>query len=167
MPEYPTRFHWKQVDGDINPETYGCTLARIDGTAIELRKIQPVLDCVGERDGKDVGFPFWTREAYFDPDDLEICPTGCPESKVMADRCDDCNARVSCIGCDHDEWRQLAPEHRACAYLDYVYGDEGPAGFSRDVLPVTSSRIKWYAGKLGHAFRTADAEYRRVLRSES
>ena len=61
---------WVQVDGDIDPLTYGGTFARLDGWAIEIIEIQPVLEYVSNAEARDIGFPFWIMESYHDPADL-------------------------------------------------------------------------------------------------
>jgi hypothetical protein len=63
---------WEQISGDMSPETYGGIIATADGRSIELIEIQPVREHVGDDEARDVGFPFWTKEAYFDAADLDL-----------------------------------------------------------------------------------------------
>ena len=58
---------WEQIGGDMSPGTYGGTIATGDGQTIELIKIQPVREYVGDKEAAEVGFPFWTREAPSTP----------------------------------------------------------------------------------------------------
>ena len=46
---------WEQIGGDMDPGTYGGTIATGDGRAIELIKIQPVREHVGDSEA-----PTWT-----------------------------------------------------------------------------------------------------------
>jgi hypothetical protein len=141
---------WTQVGGDMNPEDHGAILARMDGDAIEIREIQPVISCVGESEGLEVGYPHWSKEAWYDPEDIK---------EVRADE-----GIRSCCDLDRFEDSELTDLIVAGAALSYGWRThEGPSGFSSDVLPVKSSRIKWWA-RQGHSWRQADAEYRRMRR---
>ncbi|MCH9802132.1 MAG: hypothetical protein K0U62_11480 [Actinomycetia bacterium] len=61
---------WYQVSGDVGASTYGVTLARMDdGGNVELLEIQPVREFVGDRDAREVGYPYWSKEAYLWADD--------------------------------------------------------------------------------------------------
>ncbi len=120
-------FDWRQVGGDVNAGTYGATIARADGSTIELRKIQPVREYVGDSEAVEVGFPFWTRDGWFD------------ESNLRLDN-DDVQSAIALYGWDEDDTLEnLQPTERAIAIaealLDYGVGDEGPAGWSDDVVP--------------------------------
>lgn len=151
-------FAWKQVDGDISPETYGGTFAMCDGRAIELLKIQPVREYVGDREAEEVGFPFWTREAYFDEHDLS------PER-------DDVRSALKCCGIDSDAMAEMTPEQRAvaiaCCLLDYGCVDEGPAGWSKDIYPETVVQ-PWHGEpcKLQELLSSEDDEFRRDVLGE-
>ena len=111
---------WEQIGGDMDPGTYGGTIATADGDHIELIKIQPVREHVGDDEAKDVGFPFWTKEAYFDLADLD------PKSK-------DVQGALNSIGMSLDTLEEdFTPERRAIviaeALLDYGGGKKDPPG---------------------------------------
>ena len=149
-------FKWKQVDGDSDPAAYGGTIAECDGSTITLLKIQPVREYVGD-DARDIGFPFWTREACYDLADLQGFagdPRGCR----------------GCVGMDDEQLQGMDPETRAialaCAAMDYGEGtDEGPAGWARDILG--DRRVRWYHGKRPQGWRylaSEDQEFRRFMK---
>jgi hypothetical protein len=131
IPDMPM---WEQIDGDMDPGAHGGTIAKSDGRALELFKIQPVREYVGDTEAAEAGFPFWTREAYYDLDDLTNKEN---ISNVM-----------SFIGMDHNQLEDLTPTQRALtiasALMDYGTGvDEGPSGWSGD-LP--DHEVKWSSG---------------------
>ena len=147
---------WVQVGGDMNPGTYGGTIATADGRAIEMIKIQPVREYIGDREAADVGHPFWTKEAYFDLDDLSL------------DNKDVKSARES-SGLNDEILQSLKPESRAMAIaealLDYGRGDEGEAGWAKDVIG--NRMVKWWGSKRAQGWRylaDEDVEFRRMLR---
>lgn len=130
---------WKQIGGDMDPGTYGGTIATADGGHIELLKIQPVREYVGDKEAAEVGFPFWTREAYFDLSDLD------PDD-------DDVKSALSYTGFTEGDQKiwfedEATPEERALviaeSLLDYGRADEGPAGWSSD-LP--DYDVEWSGG---------------------
>jgi hypothetical protein len=131
---------WEQIGGDMDPGTYGGTIATADGDHIELLKIQPVREYVGDKEAADVGFPFWTKEAWFNLDDLD------PKDE-------DVRSALRFSGFDEGDQRiwfedEATPEQRAVviaeALLDYGRGDGGPSGWSED-LP--NHEVKWSSGK--------------------
>jgi hypothetical protein len=134
--ELPNMPMWEQIDGDMDPSAHGGTIARVDGDYIELFKIQPVVEYVGEKEAAEVGFPFWTREASFDLSDLD------PSNK-------DVKSALDFIGMDNDGLEEITPTQRALtiasALLDYGHADEGPAGWSKD-MPF--DKVKWSSGKI-------------------
>jgi len=145
---------WVQVGGDMNPGTYGGVIARADGNHIEIREIQPVRDNVGDREAVDVGFPFWTRDGYFDLDDLleEVATQKALSSVGMLDK----------------DLLDLKPESRAMAIavvlMQYGRGDEGPSGWAEDVVP---GKVKWWGSKKPAGWRylaDEDREFRQLLR---
>lgn len=147
---------WVQVGGDMNPGTYGGTIAKADGSSIELLKIQPVREYVGDREAIDVGHPFWTREGYFTIDDLRLDH-------------DDVKSALSSYGHDTDAKRveflsTLKPESRAMiiaeALLDYGRGDEGPSGWAQDILG--DRRVKWWGSKRAQGWRFLEDEDKEV-----
>ena len=151
---------WYQVDGDqSSPEKYGATYAREDETgAVEVRKIQPTIEYVGEREAIEAGVPFWSREGYYDRERLTRCLNsfGTEESHnrgwhpigYMGAKAADFNLR-----------RRVDRFRLACAMLDYGEGaEEGPSGFSVDVLAGIGrcvSRKDWHA---------EDWKFRRMLK---
>lgn len=138
---------WEQIGGDVSPGAYGGTLARSDGNALELLKIQPVREHVGDKEAMEVGFPFWTREAYFDLDDLD------PSRKNV-------QSALRSIGMDLGTLEdEFTPTQRAIviaeALLDYGEGDEGPHGYSKDIL---SGKVKWSGGQVAGPEYLADED---------
>jgi hypothetical protein len=137
---------WEQIDGDMDPGAHGGTIARSDGHTIELLKIQPVREYVGDDEARDVGFPFWTREASFDQSDLD------PGEK-------DVQSAMQSIGIDADYLRDITPTQRALtlasALLDYGRAEEGPAGWSKDII---HEPVKWQYGDVAGAEYLADED---------
>lgn len=149
-------FPWTQVGGDMDPGSYGGTIARCDGNAIELINIQPVREYAGDAEALEVGFPFWSRKAYYDASDLDVSR----DEVQQALKC--CGLDLAEIG---EEWQAIAI---ACALLDYGTGvDEGPAGWARDVIG--DRRVRWMArdGRRATGWRylaDEDAEFRALQR---
>jgi len=108
----------------MDPGTYGGTIATADGRAIEMIKIQPVREYIGDREAVDVGHPFWTKEAYFDIADLSL------DSK-------DVQSARDYSGLTDEILLSLQPEGRATAIaealLDYGRGDEGGTHFQQAI----------------------------------
>ena len=147
---------WMQVGGDLDPGTYGGTIATADGRAIEMIKIQPVREYIGDREAVDVGHPFWTKEAYFDIADLSL------DSK-------DVQSARDYSGLTDEILLSLQPEGRATAIaealLDYGRGDEGEAGWAKDIIG--DRRVKWWGSKRPAGWRYLageDVEFRRMLK---
>lgn len=146
--EIPNMPQWEQIGGDMSPGTYGGTIARSDGSrGIELLKIQPVREHVGDKEAVEVGFPFWTREAYFDLDDLD------PSREQVHSALDTIGMSLRTLEED------FTPARRALviaeALLDYGEGDEGPHGYSEDIL---SEKVKWASGKIAGPEYLADED---------
>jgi hypothetical protein len=144
--EIPT-MGWEQINGDVDPGAHGGTIATADGDHVELIKIQPVRDHVGDDEAKDVGFPFWTKTAWFDLGDLD------PND-------DDVKSAMSYVGLDRDALEDMEPTQRALALadalLDYGRGDEGPAGWSANIgIP---EQVKWSTGKVAGAEYLSDED---------
>lgn len=133
---------WEQIGGDMSPDKYGGLIATADGDHIELLQIQPVREYVGDREAADAGFPFWTKEAWYDLDDLD------PKS-------DEVKSALRSSGFDEGDQRiwleeEATPEQRALAIAEalFSYGyksEEGPAGWSDD-LP--DHEVKWWGDKV-------------------
>ena len=152
-------FGWQQIDGDMNPGSYGGTIATGNGHAIELLKIQPTREYVGDGEAADLGFPFWSREGYFDLDDLD--PDG-PNAKEI-------KSALGSWGQTPQDLLEMEPDKRALvvasALLDYGRGDEGPAGWAKDIIG--NRRVKWWGSKGAQGWRyleDEDREFRRLLR---
>lgn len=140
---------WEQIGGDMDPGAHGGLLARSDGDALELLQIQPVRAYVGDGEAAEVGFPFWTKEGWYDLDDLN------PERE-------DVQNALEMIGMSLDELgedpagrkaageRGYTPEQRALVIAEALLGygsgvDEGPSGWAEDVVP---DEVKWWTGKI-------------------
>jgi hypothetical protein len=139
---------WEQIGGDVDPGTYGGTIATGDGDRLELIKIQPVREYVGDREAKDVGFPFWTRTAWFDAADLD------PKNADVRSALDSFGMSLETLEED------FTPEQRAVviaeALLDYGRDDEGPAGWSADIdIP---DKVKWLGGEVAGPEYLADKD---------
>lgn len=135
--EIPT-MGWEQIGGDMDPGAHGGLIASGDGHAIELIQIQPVREYVGDKEAADVGFPFWTKQAYFDASDLDM-------------KNDDVQSALQTVGLEYDTLEEMEPTQRALAIAEalvqYGRGDEGPAGWSDDIgIP---AKVKWsYRGEI-------------------
>lgn len=132
---------WEQIGGDVSPGAHGGLIATADGKHIELLEIQPVREYVGDKEAAEVGFPFWTKEAWFELEDLD------PKNE-------DVKSALNSSGFDEGEQRdwfveEATPEQRAMviaeALLRYGRGDEGPSGWSSD-LP--DHEVKWWGNKV-------------------
>jgi hypothetical protein len=77
-------------EGDCNGASYGGKLARFDGFGVEVIEILPVREYVGEKEAREVGFPFWTVESYHHASDL-----GDPDSADNKDARDYCGIATS------------------------------------------------------------------------
>ena len=135
--QIPSMPMWEQIGGDMSPGAYGAILARSDGNALELLEIQPVREAVGDGEAAEVGFPFWSKEAYFDLDDLD------PSARDVKSALDSIDMELDTL--EHD----FTPTQRALviaeALLGYGHGEEGTAGWSEDVVP---GEVKWMSGKI-------------------
>lgn len=148
---------WVQVGGDMSPGTYGGTIAKADGRVIELLKIQPVREYVGDAEALEVGVPFWTREGYFDLNDLDLNNS-------------DVKSALETVDLTREKLLALKPESRAMAIaealLDWGRGDEGPSGWAKDIIP-EGARVKWWGSKRSQGWRyleDEDREFRELLR---
>ena len=138
---------WEQIGGDMDPGASGGTIATGDGDHLELIEIQPVREHVGDREAADVGHPFWTKEAYFDLDDLD------PSKEEV-------KSALHTVGLEREMLEEMEPTHRALAIaealLQYGRGDEGPAGWSGDInIP---AKVKWSTGTIAGAEYLADED---------
>jgi hypothetical protein len=151
----PNMPQWEQIGGDMDPGAYGGTIARSDGNALELLTIQPVREYVGDKEAMEVGFPFWTKEAYFDLDDLD------PSRDAV-------QSALATIGMDLTTLEdEFTPTERAIviaqALLDYGEGDNGPSGYSKDIL---SEKVKWSGGQVAgpEYLESEDEEFRALFK---
>lgn len=137
---------WKQIGGDVIPGAHGGIIARTDGEAIEIREIQPVREFVGDGEAREVGFPFWSREAYFDSSDLSLDS-------------DEVQSALESIGMSDEQLEQEKPEVRALiiaeALLRYGSSEEGPGGWAEDVVP---DEVEWWTGKVAGPEYFADED---------
>jgi len=148
----PKPFEWKQIGGDANPGAHGGLLARCDGNGLELLEIQPVREYVGDSEAKDVGFPFWTREAWYDASDLAAGLEQAKREFMPEDWAD----------FENDGTLALAIAETLLRYGTGV--DEGNAGWSEDAVPGV---VQWYHGTAGPEYLAdEDAEFRREVLGE-
>ncbi len=147
-------FDWKQVGGDMNPGAHGGTIAEADGQAIQLLKIQPVREYVGDGEAKEVGYPFWSKEGYYDLDDLSLTNESVQDAIESAG-----------LG---EHLLDMTPEQRALAIavacLDWGYrAEEADAGWAEDVI--SGLIVEWASGdKAGYEhIADEDDEFRREV----
>jgi hypothetical protein len=139
---------WEQIGGDMDPSTNGGVIATADGHSIKLIEIQPVRASLPDMDAKEVGFPFWTKEAYFDADDLD------PSNE-------DVDSALNSIGMSLETLEaDFTPTQRAMVIAEALLGwgryDEGPAGWSGDIdIP---EKVKWMSGKIAGPEYLADED---------
>lgn len=130
----PKMDRWEQVGGDMNPGAHGGLIARSDGDALELREIQPVRSHVGDSEAAEVGFPFWSREGWYDLDALSVDN-------------DDVLSALDSIGMSLDTLEaDFTPTQRAMVIAEAMMGygtgvEEGPSGWAEDVVP---DDVKWW-----------------------
>lgn len=154
----PNMPRYKQISGDMDPGKYGGLVARSDGdNALELFEIQPVRDAVGDAEAAEVGFPFWSKEAYYDLDDLRF------------DR-DEVQHALQSLGLEEHELEAMTPDQRALAIAEalFRYGDkveEAASGWSSDVV---TEEVEWMRGAVAGADYIADEddEFRREILGE-
>lgn len=147
---------WRQIGGDLNPGAHGGTIAKCDGSSIEIREIQPIRDSVGDSEAVAVGHPFWTKEGYFDLSDLNVGAR-------------DVASALSYVGLDADGLADIpTPELRgmaiAEALLSYGRGDEGTAGWAADVI---TEPVLWSGSTNARGWRflaSEDVEFRQMVR---
>lgn len=163
-----TQFDWEQIDGDVSLGTYGGIIARCDGDQIDLVEIQPVREYVGDGEAKDVGFPFWTKEASYDLSDLS------PDNANMRKALESSGVDLEEI---EPEWLARAI---ALACMRYGHGsEEGDGGWAGDKKPgeegranlLGSRRVRWgYVGVERKTFAEEcgdeDDEFRREILDE-
>ena len=146
-------FDWEQIDGDVNLPQHGGIIARCQGGQIYLVEIQPVRGYVGDGEAKDVGFPFWTKKASYDADDLS------PSKKEV-------RAALQSSDVDLDE---VDPEELAkviaVACMRHGHGsEEGDGGWAGDKRPseegranlLGSRKVRW--GYVGVGRKTFEEE---------
>jgi hypothetical protein len=147
-------FEWRQIGGDMDPGAHGGIIATADGNKIELIEIQPVREFVGDDEAADVGFPFWTREATYDMDDIR------KHAKEV----------IKSTGAD-EYLLDLEPKARTEALAEAMLShgvnvEEGNSGWTEDIVtwPVT-----WWSGKVATFEEYAgdeDGEFRREVLEE-
>jgi hypothetical protein len=150
----PKPDQYRQIGGDMNPSQHGAIVARFDGDAVDIFEIEPVRAYVGDRDALQVGFPFWSREAYYDPEDLDPART-------------EVQRALESHGLNLDD---IPKEHRALTIAECLlrYGsgvDQGPGGWAKDVLG--DKRVLWWGTKRPRGWRylaDEDREFRALQR---
>lgn len=154
--EIPT-MDWTQIGGDMNPGSYGGLIAKANGTAIELVQIQPTREYLSDEDAVEVGFPFWSKGAYYDLDDLSL-------------RRFQVQAALRGCGVSPAALAVLLPFQRAlviaeCLIQNGSGSDEGNSGFAKDVLGTI--RVRWWGSKRARGWRyleDEDREFRAMVR---
>lgn len=153
------REDWRQISGDMNPSSYGGLIARFDGEVVELLEIQPTREYVGDGEALEVGFPFWSKGAYYDCDDLLRRAPYVEEA-------------MACCGQTWDSFDGLGPDEMALAIAEclFRYGhksEESTAGWARDVLG--DRRVYWWGSKRAQGWRylaDEDREFRALQREQ-
>lgn len=145
---------WTQISGDMDPSQYGAIIARGDGHYLELVEIQPVREYVSDDEARDVGFPFWSKEAHYDLADLDL-------------KDKDVKSALESYELDDEKLADMQPPQRALAIAEALmrYGvgsEEGPGGWSKDVI---FEPVKWWSGAVAGAEYLADEddEFRREI----
>lgn len=148
---------WSQISGDMNPSQYGAIIAKGDGSSLELIEIQPVREYVSDGEAADVGFPFWSKEAYYTLEDLDL-------------KNEDVQAAIESVDL-LEALNGMSPQQRALAIAEAllrygVGGEEGPGGWSSDVLG--DRKVKWWTGAVAGSEYIADEdeEFRREILGE-
>jgi hypothetical protein len=152
------KFAWKQIGGDINPGSYGGTIAQSDGATIEVRVIQPTREYIGDKEAPDVGFPFWSTVGCYDLADLDV-----DRNEVVS--------AMGFVGLTAETLLDLHPAERAIAIAEALadYGDgisEGPCGWAKDIVP---GRVQWCASDRPAGWRflsDEDREFRQLLKGK-
>lgn len=144
---------WRQISGDVNPGRYGAVVARFDGEAVDIFEIQPVLEHESNEGAAEVGFPFWTREAYYDADQLQVGADGVDDALRSCDQQE--------LPTDPQQCKLVIAE----CLLRYGHGvDEGKSGWGKDVLP--DEQVYWVAEDEPQGndyFDDEDADFRREV----
>lgn len=157
---------WRQIGGDVNPGRYGAVVARFDGEAVDIFEIQPVLEHESNEGAAEVGFPFWSRAAYYDADQLQVGAAGVDEAlRSCGLEKMPTNLIVKEAAAEDPLPLKLAI---AECLLRYGHGvDEGPSGWGSDVLP--DEPVHWWAEeepKGQDYFNEDDADFRREVLGE-
>lgn len=147
---------WTQIGGDMNPGAHGGIIATADGHSIEIVEIQPTIASVGEGEAMEVGFPFWSKEGYYDAADLNTDDPGV-------------RSAMQYVGLTDEQLMELTPTQRALALSEASLSsgyrtDEGPAGWAADVVP---GKVKWWGSKRAagpNYLSDEDREFRQLLR---
>jgi hypothetical protein len=146
---------WHQIGGDMTPEKHGGLIAKRDGTSIELIEIQPVREYVGESEAKDVGFPFWSKTAYYDARELD------PERGEVRTALRSMDIKFDDIAGPNQDMAI------AEALMRYGYQvEEGPGGWAKDVLGKRKV-IWWASGKKAIGWKylaDEDREFKRLMK---
>ena len=152
----PKRDQWRQIGGDMNPSQHGAVIARFDGNAVDIFEIQPVRSYVGDGSALEVGFPFWSRVAYYDG--IELDPTNPEVRNIFESQGFD----ASDLPDDPDDRCLMLAE---CLLRHGYRTDEGDAGWAKDVLG--DRRVLWWAETRPRGWRylaDEDQEFRALQR---
>lgn len=148
---------WYQIGGDMTPEKHGGLIAKRDGTSIELIEIQPVREYVGDREALEVGFPFWSKTAYYDARELD------PERGEVRTALRDMDIKLNDIAGPNQDM--------AIAEVLMRHGyqvEEGPGGWAKDVLG--KRKVVWWAsGKKAIGWKylaDEDREFKRLMKEQ-
>lgn len=155
---------WRQISGDVNPGRYGAVVARFDGRAVDIFEIQPVRGHVSKKEAAEVGFPFWSRAAYYDADQLQVGADGVEEA-LRSCGLEDWKRAVIALNTDPQQCKLAIAE----CLLRYGHGvDEGPSGWGSHALP--DEPVHWWAEdepKGKDYFAEDDADFRREVLGEN
>ena len=149
-------FDWMQIGGDMDPGSYGGLIARADGDQIELVEIQPVREYVGDGEAAEVGFPFWTKEAWYDASDLS------PSRKAVREALQSMDIDLSEV--DDDKKAIVIAE----ALMRYGVGsEEADSGWAADIVQFP---VKWWGSDTRQTFQEycgdEDGNFRREVLEE-
>src|SRR4030042_235674 len=143
------KHNWVQISGDMDPAQHGGMIARCDGCTIEITEIQPEREYVGDQEAIEVGFPFWTKEAFSRGADLSLDSEEVP-------------AALQCCGLPQERLEEMKPAQRSLAIAEclvsYGHVAAGPCGYSKDILG--KRRVRWWGCKKAQGWRYLAGEDR-------
>jgi len=146
---------WRQISGDMDPGSYGGIIARFDGDSVELIEIQPIREYCESALHEGHPYPFWSKEARYTPDDLEL------QGDVLC-ALDSWGISPDDLPTDRDDKMLVIAE--ACMRYGH-WTEEGPSGWAKDILG--DHRVYWWGSKGAQGWRylaDEDREVRQILR---